>query len=97
MGESGRGGNDEKVPVDSLQVLLRARPHPTVKHPAAYRRVRRMERIHGRLKYPLNLRNRPQREHTDLEIQLPEVIEEHFDPVVVLGLMQNNELHVYFS
>ena len=33
-------------------------------------------------------------EDTDLDIQLPEVVEEHFDPVVVLRLVQDDELHV---
>lgn len=32
---------------------------------------------------------------TDLDIQLPEVIEERFDPVVVLCLVKDDKLHVY--
>jgi len=44
-----------------------------------------------------SLKKRKQRRgQTDLDIQLPEVIEEHFDPVVVLGLVQDDKLGVYF-
>ena len=35
-------------------------------------------------------------EDTDLDIQLPEVVEEHLDPVVVLCLVQDDKLHVCF-
>ena len=35
-------------------------------------------------------------EDTDLDIQLPEVVEEHLNPVVVLCLVQDDKLHVCF-
>jgi len=37
------------------------------------------------------------REDTDLDIQLPEVIKEHFDPVVVLCLVEDDKLHICSS
>ena len=86
----------KKRAVDSLQVLLRARPRPTVEHRAPDWRVRGMERIHGRLK-SLSTPDTTTKRATDLEIQLPEVIEEHLDPVVVLRLVQDDKLHVWFS
>ena len=89
-------GTPEEAPLDPLQILLRTRPHPTVEHRAAYGRVCRVEWIHGRLKIPENP-GKHQGEGTDLEIQLPEVVEEHFDPVVVLGLVQDDELHICVS
>ena len=35
-------------------------------------------------------------ESADLDIQFPEVIEEHFDSIVVLCLVQDDKLHVCF-
>jgi hypothetical protein len=34
-------------------------------------------------------------EDTDLDVQLPEIVEERFDSVVVLCLVQDDKLHVY--
>lgn len=48
----------------ALEVFLRTRPHPTVKHGAAYRRVGSMERIHGRLRNPLKNENKEERTRT---------------------------------
>lgn len=97
MGESGEGGNEGKQrAAGCLQVLLRARPHPTVEHRAAYWRVRSVERIHGRLGFLEHPENKNNGEGTDLEIQLPQVVEEHLDPVVVLGLVQEDKLDIYF-
>lgn len=80
----------------ALEVFLRTRPHPTVEHGAAYRRVGSVERIHGRLRNPSKKRKQ-KGEDTDLDIQLPEVVEEHLDPVVVLCLVQEDKLHVCCS
>ena len=87
----------KKVPVEFATGSSSRSPSPDCQTPRFVSACARYGTDSWPSEIPLNIRNTPQREHTDLEIQLPEVIEEHFDPVVVLGLMQDNELHIYFS
>jgi hypothetical protein len=91
MGESGRGGKQRKA---ATGVSWHS-PSPDYQTRCCVWACARCGMDSWPSKKPLNKR-KIKGVDTDLEIQLPEVIEEHFNPVVVLCLVQDDKLHVCF-
>ncbi len=60
--------------------------------PAPDRRVRRVERVHHRLRQSAAPSTQPA--HTHLDIQLPHLHQKRPDPLVVLAFVQQHKLHV---
>ena len=79
----------------NLQEFLCTRPHPRVEYRTANWSVRRVERIQHRLSdlFSSTLPSKGQTQ-THLDVQLPHLVEEGPDPVIVLRFMEQNKLHI---